>query len=189
MKKFIYIIFAASLMASCTPREKAQDSNEVAEEANEDKFDSKKAEKDAEFVAETVAGNYAEIEMAKLASQKSNNAQVKEVATFLEAEHTKMLGDLQALASTKAISIPTDKTDDARKMIEDMSKEEDVKDFNKDWCKEMKDKHEKTIKKFEDRASETEDADLKALIDSALPNLRTHLDRVKACEESIKDSK
>jgi len=183
------IAFAALAMASCTPKDKAADSNEVAEEANEEKFDDKKDEKDAEFVSEVVASNYAEIELARLASTRSDNAQVKEVAKMLEEDHNKLLTELQAFAGTKAISVPSEPKDDAKKKIEDLTKEEDIKDFNKEWCKEMADKHEKTIEKFEDRAEKTEDADLKIWITQTLPHLRTHLDKVKACEESLKDSK
>jgi len=183
------IVFAALVMVSCTPKEKSADSNEVAEEANEEKFDDKKDEKDAEFVAEVVASNYAEIELAKLASTRSDNAQVKEVAKMLEDDHSKLLTELQAFAGTKAITVPTEPEDDAKKKIEDLTKEEDIKDFNKEWCKEMADKHEKTIEKFEDRAEKTADADLKIWINQTLPHLRTHLDKVKACEESLKDAK
>jgi putative membrane protein len=188
-RKFLMIVFAALVVASCTPKEKSADSNEVAEEANEEKFDDKKDEKDAEFVAEVVASNYAEIELAKLASTRSDNAQVKEVAKMLENDHSKLLTELQAFAGTKAITVPTEPEDDAKKKIEDLTKEEDIKDFNKEWCKEMADKHEKTIEKFEDRAEKTADADLKIWINQTLPHLRTHLDKVKACEESLKDAK
>lgn len=188
-RKYFMIGLAAFTMAACTPKDKAADSNEVAEEANEEKFDDKKDEKDAEFVAEVVASNYGEIELAKLASTRSDNAQVKEIAKMLEADHSKLLTELQAFAGTKAITVPTEPKDDAKKKIEDLTKEEDIKDFNKEWCKEMADKHEKTIEKFEDRAEKTEDADLKIWITQTLPHLRTHLDKVKACEESLKDSK
>lgn len=189
LRRYLMIAFAALVMASCTPKDKAADSNEVAEEANEEKFDDKKDEKDAEFVSEVVASNYAEIELARLASTRSDNAQVKEVAKMLEEDHNKLLTELQAFAGTKAISVPSEPKDDAKKKIEDLTKEEDIKDFNKEWCKEMADKHEKTIEKFEDRAEKTEDADLKIWITQTLPHLRTHLDKVKACEESLKDSK
>lgn len=180
---------AALVMVACTPKDRAADSNEVAEDANEEKFDDKKEEKDAEFVSDVVASNYAEIELARLASTRSDNAQVKEVAKMLEEEHNKLLTELQAFAGTKAITVPTEPKEEARKKIEDLTKEEDIKDFNKEWCKEMADKHEKSIEKFEDRAEKTEDADLKIWITQTLPHLRTHLDRVKTCEESIKNSK
>jgi putative membrane protein len=185
MRKIIFILATVFAVSACTPKEKEKDSNEAAEESNDAKFDNKKDEKDAEFVAETVAGNHAEIQLAQLATQKSNNAQVKEVAKMLEADHSKLLTELEALASTKAISVPSEPEDKAKKTIEDLTKETDVKEFNKDWCKEMVDKHEKTIKNFEDRADKTEDADLKIWITQTLPQLRTHLDKVKACEESI----
>jgi putative membrane protein len=189
LKRFLMIGLSVAVLASCTPKEKETDSNETAEEANEEKFEDRKDEKDAEFVSETVASNFAEIELAQLATNKSNNAQVKEVAKMLEEDHNKLLTELQAFASTKAISVPTEPKDDAKKKIDDLTKEEDVKDFNAEWCKEMVNKHENTIKNFEDRADKTEDADLKIWITQTLPHLRAHLDKVKACEESIKNSK
>jgi putative membrane protein len=189
IKKYLLICVAALMMVACSPKDKSADSNEAAEEANEEKFDDKKDEKDAEFVAETVASNFAEIELAQLAASKSNNAQVKEVASMLAQDHNKLLTELQAFAGTKAISVPTEAKDDAKKKIEDLQKEEDPKDFNEAWCKEMVDKHEKTIERFEDRAEKTEDADLKIWITQTLPHLRAHLDKVKVCEESIKNSK
>lgn len=178
-------LVAGALAWCCGPKNSA-DSNVTAEKANEEKFDDRKTEKDAEFVADVVAANYAEIAMASLATQKSNNAEVKEVAQMLERDHNKLLGQLQDFASSKAITIPIEAKEDAKKTLEDLTKEEDVKDFNKAWCKEMVNKHEKTIKNFESQADKTEDPDLKAWIDQTLPELRTHLEKVKACEESIK---
>lgn len=183
--RYLIVAFAALAMAACTPKDKTADSNEVAERANEEKFDDKKKEKDAEFVAEVVASNHAEIELARLASTRSDNPKVKELAKRLEEDHNKLLTELRAFAGTKAISVPSEPEDDAKRKIEDLSKEIDVKDFNKEWCKEMADKHEKTIEKFEERAEKTEDADLKIWITQTLPSLRTHLDNVKACEETL----
>jgi rubrerythrin len=51
----------------------------------------------------------------------------------------------------------------------------------------MIDMHEKAIQKYEGMLDKTNDADLKAWINQTLPHLRTHLDRVKACHEKIKD--
>ena len=120
MRKFLLMSVAALLMVACAPKEKSADSNEAAEEANEEKFDNKKDEKDAEFVSETVASNLGEIELAQLAASKSDNAQVKEVATMLAEDHNKLLTQLQAFASTKAISVPTEPRDDALKKVEDL---------------------------------------------------------------------
>jgi putative membrane protein len=177
------------LMAvSCGPKQNT-DSNEAAEEANEDKFQSRATEKDADFVTEAVASNYAEIELAQLAVQKSNDTEIKQVAQFLENEHTKVLAELKDVAGKRVISIPSSEDDAAKRKIEDLTKEDDVKDFNKQWCKEMIDKHESSIEKFETRMKETEDEELKNWISQTLPHLREHLDRIKACHDRLAQAK
>jgi putative membrane protein len=164
-----------------------EDSKEVAEDANDEKFEDADDEKDADFVANTVAANYGEIKFAQLANQNSSNAEVKQVANMLITEHTKSLGELKTLAQTKAITVPVEEDDEARRKTERFS-DEAGKDFDKKWCREMIDRHEETINKFEKRLDKTEDAELKAWINQTLPHLRMHLDKLNACHDKIKDS-
>ena len=180
------MLLLAAITFSCGPKNSNEtDSNKVAEEANEDKFQSKEGEKDAEFVAQTVACNFGDIQLSQLAQQKTNNDQVKEVAKNIEENHSKLLKDLQNLAEEKAISLPTEAEDAKKRKIEDLTKETDIRDFNKEWCKEMVSSHEKTIKDFEDRWEKTEDPELKNWIAETLPHLRSHLDKIKSCDESV----
>jgi len=188
--KFINQMGALFLMTfiafSCGPKNSGEtNSNEAAKDANEDKFQSQEGEKDAEFVAQTVACNFGDIQLSQLAQQKSNNPQVKEIAKNIEENHSKLLKDLQNLAGKKAITVPTEAEDAKKRKIENLTKESDIKDFNKEWCKEMVSSHEKTIKDFENRWEKTEDPDLKNWIAETLPHLRSHLDKIKACDESI----
>ena len=176
------------LAFGCGPKQNT-DSNEAAEEANEDKFQTRNTEKDAEFVAEAVAANLAEVQMAQLAAQKSNDTEIKSVAQMLETEHNKVLAELRDVAAKRVISVPSTVDDAAQRKIEDLTKEDDIKDFNKSWCKEMVDKHEASIEKFEKTMNETEDAELKSWISQTLPHLREHLGRVKACHEKIAQTK
>jgi len=190
MKRFlnsIPLLFLLVLAIACGNPRKEQDSNEVAEDKNEDKFETRDTERDADFVAEEVANNHAEIQIAQLASQKSNDAEVKNVANLLETEHSKALKELQDLAGKKSISVPGEADDAGKRKVERLQGEEKVAEFNKEWCKEMIDMHEKAIQKYEGMLDKTNDADLKAWINQTLPHLRTHLDRVKACHEKIKD--
>jgi len=187
--KFIRLgafLLAGAVTFSCgSKNSNEKDSNEVAKEENADKFQSKEGEKDAEFVAQTVACNFGDIQLSQLAQQKTNNEQIKEVAKNIEQNHSKLLKDLQSLAGEKAISVPTEAEDAKKRKIEDLTKENDIKDFNKEWCKEMVSSHEKTIKDFEDRWEKTEDPELKNWIAETLPHLRSHLDKIKSCDESV----
>lgn len=181
----------ASIFAfySCneTRREQDQDSNEVAEEANDEKFEDNDVEKDADFVAEAVAANYAEIKMAKLATQRSSNPEVKEIAAMLEADHTKVLNELKSLAQTKAITVPVEEEDEAKRKMERLS-DEKGEDFDKKWLEQMEDAHEKSINKFEKRAEKGEDADIKAFASKTLHHLRMHKEKIDAAQERVKDN-
>ncbi len=189
MKIIFKILTLASFLAmySCNDARKEQDSNEIAEEANDEKFEDNQAEKDAHFVEEVVASNYAEIKLAELANQRSRNTEVKEIAKMLQTDHSGALNELKTLAQTKSISVPVEETDEAKRKMDNFTTESG-EDFDKKWCKEMIDKHEDTIDKFEKRLENTEDAELKAWISKTLPTLRTHHGRLKACHEKIKDS-
>jgi putative membrane protein len=168
--------------------ERAENSEDIAEDANDDKFDTKDVKNDAEFVAEQVAANMAEVKLAKLASEKSTLPEIKKVAKMLEAEHTKSLEELKQLASAKSITVPVEADKESIETMQDLRDEKDIENFNEEWCKEMVDNHEKTIEVFEDKLENTEDAELKSWISQTLPSLRSHLDDLKACHEKLKDS-
>lgn len=197
MKRIFRILTLASLvfMLACETRRESdsdsadanEDSKEVAEEANDEKFEDNKAENDADFVANTVAANYGEIKFAGLANQRSANPEVKKAATMLVEDHTKALNELKTLAQSKNITVPVEEDDEARRKTERFS-DEAGKDFDKKWCKEMIDRHDESIRKFENRLEKTEDADLKAWISKTLPVLRTHREHVNALHEKIKDT-
>lgn len=189
LNKIVPFALVGLLAMSCGKKDAPENTNETAAEANDEKFEERKDEKDADFAAETAAANYGEIALAKLAQSKSDHADIKSLAQTLQTDHEKVLGEVQTFASAKAITLPTETTADCQKEIEDLTKEEEVKDFNKDWTKTMIDKHEKSIKNFEARLDKTEDADLKIWIDQTLPHLRMHLDKLKVIEEGLKNAK
>lgn len=182
------------LMLACDTRRESdsdtndnEDSKEVAEEANDEKFDDKSMENDADFVANTVAANYGEIKFAGLATQRSANPEVKKAAAMMVEDHTKALNELKTLAQSKAITVPVEEDDEARRKTERFS-DEAGKDFDKKWCNEMIDRHDESIRKFENRMEKTEDAELKAWISKTLPVLRNHRDHLKMVHDKIKDT-
>jgi putative membrane protein len=190
MKRIFKILTVASIFAfySCNEarREQDQDSNEVAEEANDEKFEDNDMEKDADFVAEAVAMNYAEIDMANLGSQRSSNPEVKSIAQMLVADHTKNLAELKALAQSKSITVPVEAKESDKNDLKKLS-DENGKDFDKKWLEKMEDAHDKAINKFEKRADKGEDADIKAFAAKTLPHLRMHKDKIDACQDKVKD--
>lgn len=198
MKTILKVFTLVSLMSlvACNEQKRGNDSDaaydnddskEQAEEVNEEKFEDSNMESDADFVSNAVASNYAEIELARLAADRSKDPEVKKVASMLVMEHTKTLGELKTLAQAKGITVPTDGGEDAKNQAEKFAGKE-AEDFNKDWCKEMIDKHEKSINQYEKRMDKTEDAELKAWLGKTVPHLRNHLEQLSACHEKMKDT-
>lgn len=190
MKRIFKIFAIASVFAfaSCneTRREQDQDSNEVAEEQNDEKFEDNDMEKDADFVAEAVASNMAEIQMAKLAQQRSSNPEVKKIAKMLEDDHSKVLAELKTIAQAKSITVPVEPKDEAMRKMENL-REEEADDFDKKWLEEMEDAHDKSINKFERRADNGEDAEIKAFAGKHLPHLKMHKEKIEQCQEKVKE--
>lgn len=184
-KLAIACLVIGSMTMACQDETKPEESKEVAEDKNEAKFKTDTSENKAEFVVEAVSGNYAEIQLAQLAIQKSTDKQIKEIAKSLEADHTSALNDLKALATSKAISIPTDAPDKTKELITDLSDDKPA-DFDKAWVKALMDKHEKTISSYEKELNDSKDEALKAWITKVLPIIRTHHDKLMAYNSQIK---
>lgn len=187
--KIMTLGFLVVLLSCDARRDHDHDgSMEAAEEANDDRFEDNSKEKDADFVAEAVAANYAEIRMAELGLQRSNNAGLKEIAQSLQADHNKALNELKTLAGGKAITVPSTAPDDATKKMENLS-DESGDEFDKKWTNELIDRHEDSIDKFEKRFDKTEDAALKEFINKTLPTLRMHKEKLEAFEDRLKNKK
>lgn len=179
------LLLAGSLIVACQDESKPEESKEVAKEQNDQKFDADSSEKKSNFAVEAAAGNLAEIKLAQLATQKSTNKEIKDIAAMLETDHTAALGELKSIASVKGITLPTDESDKAKDQIKKLSEDKPA-DFDKDWVKELMDKHEKTISDYEKAQNDLTDVDLKAWIAKVLPTIRSHHDKLMAINSAIK---
>lgn len=183
--KNLFVAFMMILVvAACNPAKK-EESTEIAKEANDENFETRKDEKDADFIVDVIAGNYAELKLAELAKNKSTKQEVKDIARMLETDHTKIITELKGYANKKGISIPLEETEDAKKDIDDLD-QKIGKDFDDKWCAMLIAKHEKSINKFEERWNKTEDTDLKDWINSTLPTLKSHLEMLQSNKEKVK---
>ena len=138
---------------------------------------------DAEWVSEVLENNYAEIKMAQQAQEKATNAEVKSLAQTLEKDHKALVNEAKDLASRKNWTVAAQETADAREKMADMAKD-DVKEYEREWLEMMEDKHEKSIRKFEN--VNADDADLKTWVNNTLPKLRAHLDRINQVQKNRK---
>src|SRR5689334_17666233 len=134
IKSILLILIPALTLCiySCKPKTNSEtydhdsvDSKKVAEDRNDDKFNEKDTEKDAQFVVDAISANYAEIKLAKEAEKYATEKDVKELAAMLVTQHTKLLDELKKYATSKVISVPTEETDKEEKKAEDLKTKKD----------------------------------------------------------------
>lgn len=185
------LLTGVSLNTACnsTPSDETKDSKEVAQEQNDQKFandSTDNAKKNADWLVEVTAANYHEVALATVAKEKSTNKTIRTLADSLISDHKKVIEDLKGVAAKKAVTLPVAETEDAAKDTEKFKAKNNT-DFNKDWTDEMVNLHEKSISTFEEAVnSDKTDGEIKAWASAVLPNLRHHLDKLKALQESLK---
>jgi putative membrane protein len=173
------------LVTACQPH-KPKESVEIAKDANDKVLSGRDDEKDADFIVNVMAGNYAEVNLAQLALNKSANAGVKKTASTLKTNHAKTITELKGYAAKNGISVPIEETAAAKKEYSNLAEEKELDDFDEKWCDKLADNHEEAINYFERRLKKTEDVELKNWITSALPGLRSDLKMLRASEEGLK---
>lgn len=170
---------------SCKNETKQEDPKEVAEDANETKFDSiDSKEDDSQYLVDQAAINLEEIEVGKLAQTKSTNAEVKKFGKMLVDEHTKSASEVSALAKTKNFTLPTSLSEDGQDKYNKLNEKTGV-DFDKKFADMMVDGHEKAIDKMKKAAENAKDPDVRQWASNSIPVLTTHLEHAKVLKESL----
>ncbi|MFB9080843.1 DUF4142 domain-containing protein [Flavobacterium procerum] len=172
-------------LQSCKNETKQEDPKEVAEDANEAKFDSiDNKEDDSEFLVDQAEINLAEIEIGKLAQSKSTNPEVKKFGKMLVDEHTKSASEVSALAKAKNFTLPTSLTEDGQEEYKKLNEKTGL-DFDKKFADMMIDGHEKAIKKLEDAAKNATDDDVKLWASTNIAGLTAHLEHAKLLKQNL----
>lgn len=142
------------------------------------------SDSDQKFLEKAVEGSLMEIGAARHVQEVGMNAEVKSFASQLYADHTKAHQELQQLASSKGITLPTQmghKDDD----LKDMTKLAGSK-LDKEYAKEMVEDHEKDVKEFRTAAKDVQDPELRLWAQKRVPILEGHLTKAKELKTKIK---
>jgi putative membrane protein len=141
---------------------------------------------DRDFVGDTMADGRAEVELGKLAQQKTRNTQVKDFAAMMIRDHTKAAAELKTVAANANI--------DLSKVDADMDHGKDTRDrlaklsgmeFDREYMKTMVDEHEKAVDAVEDKANKADNDHVKQWAAKTLPTLKKHLEEAKTIHESL----
>jgi putative membrane protein len=134
---------------------------------------------DASFYKNAAEGGIAEVAAGRLAQDKGNSQQVKDFGAMMVKDHSAANEKLQALASSKNITLPTSASvgQMATKAKLDVLSGDT---FDKSYVKGQVAAHRQTIALFRKEISAGQDADAKAFASATLPTVRAHLKAITA---------
>jgi putative membrane protein len=142
------------------------------------------ADKDSQsFIKKAIEGNIAEVDVGKLAEEKSKSEAVKKFGQMLVEDHSKALEKAKAAAGQAGVEPPsgsslTQKGTYAKlKLLQGEA-------FDKSFANAMVSDHQNDIKEYEKAAGKNNAAGHYAK--EALPTLRTHLQHAKALQQELK---
>jgi putative membrane protein len=182
----------AMFMTVACSQNRTQDSKEIAEEINDERFDNNRnnmgiipTKNDDQYLVDAAEIHLEEIRLGKLAQERGVSPDVKDLGRKMEAEHTKSLTALKALASSKNIAIPTTETENTRSTREDLN-EETGEDFAKDYSENSVKNHEDAIRLYENAAENAEDPEIRSYANQALTSLRSQLQLAETTKDRVK---
>lgn len=137
------------------------------------------------FMTKAVEGGMAEIEAGKLAVSKAQNAEVKQFAQQMIAEHTRANNELKTLAGKKNVVLPTALDPMHQAMAAKLSGLSGA-EFDKEYMRGQVEDHERSVALFQAQADSGTDAEAKAMAAKTLPNLKMHLEMARKISGNLK---
>jgi putative membrane protein len=178
----VVIILVLLSCLGCSSKKK--ESTEIAKATNHQAFNSSQQKRDADFIVDAVAENFAAIRFAQLAMNKSSNPDIRQVAATIELDQARELKKFTGFANMKGISIPLEENKSARDKLNDLANQERHA-FDEKWCRDLAKRNERDIQTFESMWEKTSDDQLKELINESLPEMRAHLIKLRSCQEKL----
>ncbi len=188
MKKTILVpalLMLSIVVYSCKTE---NSSNEEAKEANEEKFEDRAIEQDAEFAVKATSGGLMEIRLGELALSNAGSEAVRDFGRTMIQDHGQANQELLSLAQSKNISLPEVPDNDNLNKINKLAEKRGA-EFDKDYIDFMVKDHKDDIDLFKDEAENGKDPDIKQWAAGKIGALEHHLQMAESIKENIKDNK
>ena len=138
---------------------------------------------DKAFVKKALEGNIGEIEMGKLALQKSNDDQVKQFAQRMVDDHGKMQEQLKPAAEQMGVKVPDGPSKGQMKSMDKM-KALSGDAFDQAYIKDMVKDHKGDDSDFKMEAQSTQNPQLKQLVMQSDQTIESHLQQIEQIAKS-----
>jgi putative membrane protein len=155
--------------------------NEQVDVKNAHKADAAKSDltvPERKFVERAASDDIAQIELSRLALDKSQNHEVRNFAQTVIDDHKRSLDQLKKIANDQSFPLPTEASSQAQQQYQQLSKLEGAR-FDREYKQVMDRRHSEAIASFEKASKEAQHPDLKSYAEKTLPTLKEHRSELK----------
>ena len=139
---------------------------------------------DADFMVKAANGGMTEVQAAQIGEQKATSAKVKQFATKMEEDHSKLNDQLSQLAKDVNVTIPSAIDQDSQSMIDKLNQTPAV-DFDKTFMDMMVKGHDNTVDMFQKASKSVINPAIHDFITSALPTIESHQQMAKKIKAGL----
>jgi putative membrane protein len=137
------------------------------------------AESDQKFVKKVAQDNIAEIDLGTLAQERAQSDEVKQFADRMIQDHGKANEELEGIAQSKKVVIPTEADEEHSKLRSELAELEGEK-FDQRYMQIMAENHEKAVELFQQQIDQSQDKELKAFAENTLPVIKEHFSQAQS---------
>jgi putative membrane protein len=142
---------------------------------------------DQKFIREAAQGGLAEVELGKLAVEKSSSESVKKFGQRMVDDHSKANDELKKVAEDKGVTLPESLSPKDEMLKERLSKLSGSS-FDTTYMENMVKDHKKDVADFQHESKNGKDPDVKQFAAKTLPTLDSHLREAERIAPGMKTS-
>jgi putative membrane protein len=135
---------------------------------------------DRNFLENAVKSSMEELEISRVAFDRTSNPRVREFAQMILNDHLGANETLAKLAANRGVTIPA-KGNEASAWTK-----KDPKNFDREYIDKMVSSHEDAVKLFQKQATDGDDAEAVAFARKTLPKLQHHLEQASDLKRLMK---
>jgi putative membrane protein len=139
---------------------------------------------DTMFARDAAIANMTEMELGRLAVQKSANGNLKKFGQKMIDDHTKINDQLKSVAAKDVINLPAD-LDAAHRATVNRFSNMSGTEFDRMYARTMVSDHEGAVTLWEKEANHGSNPGLKAFASDTLPTIREHLRLAQENESAL----
>lgn len=126
------------------------------------------------FLQSAAEINATEVELGRIATQKSSDPNIKKIGEDLMRSHTAANQQLQRLASSKGVTLTEQPTSAQRRMIDSLSQTSGDR-FNKQFLRQTRISQERALALFERTSRRAQDPDIRTWAGKMVPSFQEHV--------------